>query len=73
MTVGSASRHISGWIACSADVAYAYASGPANVPERSPGLGNAVERVGDAWSVESAGIGRVEVAFTRVLDSRIAR
>ena len=56
------SRHICEWIGCSARVVYDYASDPEHLPDWARGLGNAVERVGDRWFVESP-MGRVGFAF----------
>lgn len=62
MSRGRESRHISEWIDCSAQAAYEFASDPAHLPEWAPGLGTAVERVGDGWFVETP-MGRVGFAF----------
>ena len=56
------SRHISEWVDCPAEVAYEYVSDPAHVPEWARGLGDAIERVGDEWFVDSP-MGRVGFAF----------
>jgi hypothetical protein len=56
------SRHISEWIDCSAEAAYEFASDPAHLVAWAPGLGSAVERVGDEWFVETP-MGRVGFAF----------
>jgi hypothetical protein len=56
------SRHISECVDCSAEVAYEFASDPSHLPAWAPGLGSAVERVGDEWFVETP-MGRVTFAF----------
>lgn len=56
------SRHLSEWINRPADEVYDYASDPVNLPEWAPGLGSAVEKVGQEWFVET-GMGRVGFAF----------
>lgn len=56
------SRHLSEWINRPANEVYDYASDPANLPEWAPGLGSAVEKVGEEWFVET-GMGRVGFAF----------
>jgi polyketide cyclase/dehydrase/lipid transport protein len=62
MSRASESRHLAVRIDCPPEVAYAFASDPARLPEWAPGLGTAVERVGDDWFAESP-MGRVRVAF----------
>jgi hypothetical protein len=62
MSRASESRHLAVRIDCPPEVAYAFASDPARLPEWAPGLGTAVERVGDDWFVES-GMGRVGIRF----------
>lgn len=62
MGAGRESRQISVSIDASAAVVYEYAADPAHVPEWAPGLGSAVERVGDQWFVETS-MGRVGLAF----------
>ncbi|HZQ81169.1 MAG TPA: SRPBCC family protein [Gaiellaceae bacterium] len=56
------SRHIAEWIDAPAAAVYDYASDPAHLPDWAPGLGTAVERIGDDWFVES-GMGRVGLVF----------
>ena len=56
------SRHISEWVDRPADVVYEYASDPVHLPEWAPGLGNAVERIGNEWFVTTP-MGRVGFAF----------
>lgn len=56
------SRHLAVRIDCPPEAAYAFASDPARLPEWAPGLGTAVERVGDAWFVDSP-MGRVGLVF----------
>jgi hypothetical protein len=60
--MASDSRHLTERIERPAGAVYDYASDPANLPQWAPGLGSAVERVGDAWFVET-GMGRVGFAF----------
>jgi hypothetical protein len=62
MSTGRESRHISEWIDCSARAVYEFASDPAHLPEWAPGLGSAVELVGDEWFVNTP-MGRAGVAF----------
>jgi hypothetical protein len=62
MGAGRESRQICEWIDCPAQVAYEFASDPAHLPQWAPGLGSAVERVGDEWLVETP-MGRVGFAF----------
>ena len=62
MNTARESKHICERIDCSAQAAYDYASNPAHLPEWAPGLGSAVERVGDDWFVETP-MGRVGFAF----------
>jgi hypothetical protein len=69
------SRHVSERIERSADDVYEYARNPANIPQWAPGLGSAVEQVGDDWYVDTPD-GRVRVAFVesnayRVLDHTV--
>lgn len=61
------SRHLAVRIDCPPEAAYAFASDPTRLPEWAPGLGTAVERVGDAWFVESP-LGRVRLAFAPAND-----
>lgn len=58
----SHSKHLSESIDRPAGEVYAYASDPANLPEWAPGLGTAVEKVGEQWFVETP-MGRVGFAF----------
>jgi len=67
MGAGRESRQISEWIDCRAEVAYEFASDPAHLPQWAPGLGSAVERVGDEWFVETP-MGRVGFAFAPTND-----
>ncbi|MEN3304151.1 MAG: hypothetical protein V7603_353 [Micromonosporaceae bacterium] len=60
----STSRHLSQWIDRRADEVYDYASDPANLPQWAPGLGSAVEKVGEQWFVETS-MGRVGFAFVQ--------
>jgi hypothetical protein len=62
MATAAESRHLAVRIDCPPQAAYAYAGDPARLPEWAPGLGTAVERVGDDWFVDSP-LGRVRVAF----------
>jgi hypothetical protein len=60
----STSRHLSQWIDRRAEEVYDYASDPANLPQWAPGLGSAVEKVGEQWFVETS-MGRVGFAFVQ--------
>ena len=60
--MASESRHLTEQIDRPAHEVYAYASDPANLPRWAPGLGSAVEKVGDDWFVETS-MGRVGFAF----------
>lgn len=58
----SDSRHLTERIERPVQEVYEYASDPAHLPRWAPGLGSAVEKVGDSWFVET-GMGRVGFAF----------
>src|SRR5438874_870676 len=60
--MASQSRYLTERIDRPAHEVYAYASNPAHLPQWAPGLGSAVEKVGDAWFVET-GMGRIGLAF----------
>jgi hypothetical protein len=62
MSLDRESRHISEWIDCPAQAAYDFAADPSHLPAWAPGLGSAVEQVGDRWFVETP-MGRVGIAF----------
>lgn len=57
------SRHLSVHIDRPLSEVYAFASDPQNLPRWAPGLGNAIERDGDDWFVETSQ-GRVGLTFT---------
>ncbi|MFG2296038.1 SRPBCC family protein [Streptomyces sp. NPDC048603] len=56
-------RHISTHIDRPAADVYAFASNPANLPRWAHGLGTTIEHVDGRWIADSAGPGRVVVAF----------
>lgn len=60
--MASDTKHLSENIDRTADEVYRYASDPAHLPEWAPGLGTAVEKVGDQWFVDTS-MGRVAFAF----------
>jgi hypothetical protein len=60
--MASDTKHLSESIDRPADEVYKYASDPVRLPEWAPGLGSAVEKVGDQWFVDTP-MGRVLFAF----------
>ena len=74
--MNSESRHISTHIDRPMQQVYEYAADPVNIPKWAPGLGSAVEKIGDHWVIES-GMGRINVTFAGpnefgVLDHEVA-
>ncbi len=57
------SLHIAEYVDRSPADVYAYASDPTNIPGWAPGLGTAVERVGDDWFVVTPDGTRVRLTF----------
>lgn len=51
--MANTSRHIAQHVRCSAGVAYAFASDPANLPSWAAGLGGPVTHVDGGWLVSS--------------------
>jgi hypothetical protein len=60
----SNTRHIAEHIDRPVAPVYAYASDPRNIPEWAPGLGTAVEQVGDQWFVTTPDGARIEMIPT---------